>query len=64
MSLAVRDVTGRVVRNLASGERGAGEHAIFWDGCDERGVRYAAGLFFVDLRAGGLRRAERVTLLR
>jgi hypothetical protein len=43
--LTVRDLAGRLVRVLLDVERGAGEHAARWDGCDDAGRPVAAGSY-------------------
>ncbi len=34
------------------GGRGAGDHALAWDGRDERGAAAAAGVYFYEARVG------------
>jgi hypothetical protein len=53
VELTVYDVTGRLVRTLASGAQGAGEHRTSWTGLDTAGRRLPAGVYFVRLRAAG-----------
>lgn len=50
VELAVYDVRGRLVRVLSRGTRGAGEHAVGWDGRDTRGRAVAAGTYFGQLK--------------
>jgi hypothetical protein len=64
VQLAVYDASGRRVRVLASGERGAGEHRLEWDLRDDRGARASAGLYFVRLDASGERLSKRFVTLR
>jgi len=45
--LAVYSVDGRLVRQLANGELGAGNHEFGWDLHDGAGQRVRAGLYFV-----------------
>lgn len=52
VALEVFDVAGRHVRTLRRGELPAGAHEIEWDLRDDRGVRAAAGLYFVRTRLG------------
>jgi hypothetical protein len=60
--LDVFDVAGRLVRTLAGGRLAAGEHAITWDGRDERGRRVASGIYLYRL-ATPAERAERKMVL-
>ena len=62
--LAVFDAAGRVVRELASGEREAGAHAETWDLRDANGRLARAGLYFARLEAGGAARVLRVAVTR
>ncbi len=62
--LTIVDVAGRRVREIDAGMRGAGEHAISWDGRDERGRPVSAGPYFVRLSAGEKRTTERVVRIR
>jgi hypothetical protein len=51
--LSVFDVTGRLVRRLAIGERkGAGPHVFEWDGRGERLEEVPSGLYFIRLEHG------------
>jgi hypothetical protein len=51
--LAIYDVSGRRVRELASGARPAGEQAIAWDLRDGAGNSVGAGLYFARLEVEG-----------
>lgn len=63
-SLGVHDVAGRTVRTLVSGELPAGGHEAVWDGRDERGVRVAAGTYFVRLETAGRMHTVRTVRVR
>jgi len=52
VEITVYDVTGRRVRNLVSGMRSRGEHAVSWDGRDERGFDTPSGLYFFRMKSG------------
>jgi len=61
----VIDVTGRIVRTLqASATLPAGEHAVRWDGRDTDGAHAAAGLYVVQVRAGGEVQVAKLLLVR
>lgn len=64
VDLDVFDVSGRLVREVASGELGAGLHDATWDGADASGHAVGAGLYLVRLRAAGRQFEERVALIR
>jgi hypothetical protein len=62
--LRVLDVTGRRVRELASGERGIGTHRVVWDGRDDAGRRVAAGVYFARLETDEGVAVRRITRMR
>jgi hypothetical protein len=53
MSLDIYDISGRLVRNLASGDVNAGENSVMWDGKDSSGHTAANGVYTVTLSAQG-----------
>ena len=61
--LEVYDVSGRLVRTLASGWVAAGARRVPWDGRDAAGARAPAGIYLVHLSAGGRVVQARVVLL-
>jgi hypothetical protein len=61
--LAVFDVRGRLVRDLAAGPTIAGHHTIHWNRDTQAGRPAARGAYWVQLRAGARTAAERVVLL-
>jgi hypothetical protein len=61
--LTVFDVLGRVTVVLADRFAPAGNHAVRWDGLDERGNVVPAGVYFVRLDAEGLRAAQKLVRL-
>jgi hypothetical protein len=64
VSIDVFDVSGRLVRRLASGPRPAGRWVVAWDGRDAAGRRAAAGVYFYRMEAGEFSEVRKVTLLR
>ncbi|HKQ57350.1 MAG TPA: PQQ-dependent sugar dehydrogenase [Candidatus Eisenbacteria bacterium] len=62
-SLRVLDLQGRVVATLTSGQREAGLHRLSWNPVTERGP-IAAGLYFLELRSGGVVRTQRMVIAR
>ena len=61
--ISVRDVAGRQVRSLFGGERPAGRQVVIWDGRSDGGARVAAGVYLIELNAGGWRRTARVVVV-
>jgi hypothetical protein len=62
--LVVLDALGRVVRRLDRGRYAAGPRLVTWDGSDAHGVRVAAGVYLVRLRAGAQSTQTRIAMLR
>lgn len=58
------DVSGRLVRSLATRSLPAGAHAASWDGRDESGRPAASGVYFAVVRAGDRELRTRLALLR
>ena len=52
--LAIYNIAGRRVRELASGAEPAGEHSMVWDLRDEGGRAVGAGLYFARFETEGL----------
>jgi hypothetical protein len=63
VELSVYDLAGRRVRRLESGFAPAGEHAVSWDGRDDRGAQVRAGVYFVRGTIDGQGVASRILLL-
>jgi len=64
VSLGVYDVSGRLIRTLASGRWAGGEHRSLWCGDDELGHAAAAGVYYVVLQAGPQTVSRSVVLVR
>jgi hypothetical protein len=62
VEIAIYDPQGRRVTTLARGEQSAGRHAAVWDGRDKHGMRPAAGIYFVRMKAGGIETSRKLTL--
>jgi len=62
-SLAVYDVRGRLVRELARGRFPAGTAVRNWDGTDDHARRVGAGVYFARLRVGNETAARRLVRL-
>ncbi|MBI5836524.1 MAG: right-handed parallel beta-helix repeat-containing protein [Candidatus Eisenbacteria bacterium] len=58
--LGVYDPTGRLVRTLASGYAGAGEHEARWDGAAADGRPAPTGIYFVGLSSGARQATVRI----
>lgn len=64
VSLAVYDLSGRLVRTLVDEPRMAGDHVVRWDGLDDRGGQVASGLYLYRLTAGGTTLSRKMTVVK
>jgi hypothetical protein len=64
VELGVYNVSGRLVRKLASGPCEPGRHVAVWDGRDEREERVASGIYLVRLSAGTVSESRKMVLLK
>jgi hypothetical protein len=64
VSLEIYDVSGRLVRVLADGERRAGRYEESWDGRDASGCAVASGMYFCRMKASGYEGTRKMILLR
>lgn len=51
VSIKIYDITGKLVRELDSRYKQAGEHSIKWDGRNNEGIRVASGIYLYRLEA-------------
>jgi serine protease AprX len=63
VSLAILDVQGRLVRTLKQAREGVGTHRADWDATDGRGVRVGGGVYYLQLRAGGVRKSVALSVV-
>ncbi len=65
VSLAVYDMSGRLVRNLLTNASYAdGVHQITWDGTSNAGTRVSNGVYLYQLQAGSRLQTERMMMTR
>jgi len=60
VELSIVDVLGRRVRTLSTGHQEAGEHAVTWNGRDDRGWEVPSGVYFYRLEANGAQEVRRL----
>lgn len=63
-SVRVYDAAGRQVRTLLDGASPAGTYSQAWDGRDDDGRRLPAGVYMVEVAAGGFRQSRKSVMLR
>jgi hypothetical protein len=64
VTLRIHDVSGRLVRTLASAAWPAGRHQVEWDGTLRSGAIASDGVYFCELEADGFRAQRRIVRLR
>jgi len=65
VSASVIDVAGRTVRTLVDGAAfTAGAHTVEWDGRSESGQSLRAGVYFIQVHAGGVTLQQRVAVVK
>jgi len=64
VSLRVYNVSGQMVRELASGEEKAGWKSVSWDGRDARGHVLSSGVYFYRLEAGSYTATRKLVVVR
>lgn len=60
--VTIHDARGRLVRELVDDVRGAGAHAVTWDGRDERGRALPSGVYLCRLQGGGTETTSKLVL--
>ena len=63
-SLAIYDVSGRMVRTLVAEPKTAGEHVASWNGRDDGGSLVASGVYLVRIEAGGQAATRKILFLK
>jgi FlgD Ig-like domain len=62
--IRIFDVNGGLIRTLLDGTAAGGEHSLYWDGRDRRGVPAPTGCYLLEARFDGKRLQKRITLVR
>jgi len=62
VALRIHDLTGRVVRTLASSFQNPGRYAVAWDRRDDGGRLTAEGVYFIRLYSPGVQRIQKIVL--
>jgi len=64
VSMEIYNISGQRIRTLVNEEQSAGYHAAIWDGHNDAGMTVAAGLYFMQVRAGSYVKTIRMALLK
>ena len=62
--IRIYDVSGRLVRTLDVGQKGAGVYKAHWDGKNQAGHSVASGVYFYSMKAGDFSATRKMTMLR
>ncbi|MDP2806574.1 MAG: FlgD immunoglobulin-like domain containing protein, partial [bacterium] len=64
VNLKVYNIAGQLVKTLVSGQVGAGQHSIKWDGRDNTGNKVSSGIYIYRLQAENKDVTRKLVLLR
>ena len=64
VTIRVFNLLGQTVRILVDEVLTPGNYEVVWDGADERGMRVASGVYFVQLKQGPFAKSRRMLLAR
>ena len=64
VSLSVFDLNGRLVKNLMSGNLGAGTYNIDWNGKNAKGLSVAGGVYFYSITSGESSIIKKMSLIK
>ena len=64
VSARIVDVAGRTIRTMSVPATGAGRHSLVWDGMRADGCPAETGVYFVELRSGGMAARGRLVRIR
>ncbi len=64
VSITIYDILGRKVRTVVSEHVPSGYKAVLWDGKNDSGKDVASGIYFYQLKVGGLSETKKLVLLK
>ena len=64
IELKIYNALGELVRTLMAGELNSGSYVLGWDGKDGRGEFLASGVYFCQLKTGGMVQTRKMVLMR
>jgi hypothetical protein len=64
IDIKVYNVTGQLVRTLVSNIQEPGYYTTYWEGQDNMGRRVAAGIYFVQMKAEGFEKQNKIILVK
>ena len=64
VNLAVYNLAGQIVRELAVGNYSAGSHTAVWDGKDDSGNAVSSGVYLARMESGGASKVVRMAMVK
>ena len=64
VSLIIYDMLGKKVKTVVNEIQGPGEHAVMWEGRDDRGVEVSSGMYIYRIECNGLTLNRKMLLVR
>jgi len=63
VSLALYDVSGRLVKSFVKEEITRGKYSIQWNGTDAKGAKLSSGIYFFRITAGSFNKTQKLVIL-
>ncbi len=63
ISLAIYDITGKLVKTLVNGTENLGFHKVIWNGLDNAGRRVGTGLYFIRFESSSYTATQKLILI-
>jgi len=64
VTIKIYNMLGKEIKTLISGEEGAGEHSIAWNGMNDRGIQAASGTYFYRIDTGNFSQVKKMIFLK
>jgi len=64
VTLAIYNLNGQLVKQVASGKFPGGHHSVIWDATNDRGERVASGVYLYVLKSGGFTAQKKLVLMK
>ena len=64
VQIRIYNILGQEVKTLYHDTQAPGRKKLMWDGCDARGRRLGAGIYFCRIQAGKFQHSEKIILLK
>ncbi len=63
VSILIMDLAGRRIATLLNEDRSPGHYSVFWNGCNDDGMRQASGVFLYQLKLSDYEETRKMVLL-